>query len=109
MECATSFKVMVVRSSEAELPVQAVVPVKINASAVMGKAGLRTKMYCAKLLRKQYVDFIATDAHGSRHRRPLMKECYNRVERKFGKDYSKLLMDTNPRKVLEGERICGKD
>ena len=83
--------------------------IQVNASAVMGKAGHMTKWYCKQLLRKQYVDVIATDAHGSKHRRPLLKECQAYVKRKFGKEYAKLVLETNPRKVLKGERICGKD
>ena len=83
--------------------------IQVNASAVMGKAGLGTRIYCASLLRKQYVDFIATDAHGCKHRRPLLKDCYTHVEHKYGKEYCRLIMDVNPRKVLEGEKICGED
>lgn len=83
--------------------------IQMNASAVMGKAGWRTKFYCAGLLKKQYVDFVATDAHGSKHRRPMLKECREHIEKKYGTGYGRLLLEKNPRKVLKGERIRGKD
>ena len=83
--------------------------IQVNASAVMGKAGLSSKLYCGKLLRKKLVDFIATDAHGSKSRRPLLKECETYVSHKYGDEYCSLIMDDNPCKVLKGERIGGED
>ena len=82
--------------------------IQVNASAILGKFGITTRMFCTKLLRKGLVHVVATDAHGSRHRRPEIKECLKLVDRIAGENYRRMVTEENPEKIIKGERICGK-
>lgn len=82
--------------------------IQVNASSILGKAGITTRMFCTKLLRKGLVHVVATDAHGSRHRRPEIKDCLKLVDRIAGENYRRTISEENPEKIIKGERICGK-
>lgn len=79
--------------------------IQVNASSVIGKSGHKVKVFIKKLLERDMVHFIGTDAHGIEHRRPQLKECANYITRKWGKDYTELLLEENPRRMLNGEYI----
>lgn len=83
--------------------------VQINANSVIGKEGWRVKRFCLRLMKNSLVHVIGTDAHGSSRRRPVIKECVEYIENKMGTSYRKLVCEKNPRKILEGEKISGKD
>ncbi len=82
--------------------------IQVNANSILGKAGITTRMYCTKLLRKGLVHVVSTDAHGSRHRRPEIKDCLKLVDRIAGENYRRTISEENPEKIIKGERICGK-
>ena len=77
--------------------------VQVNASAVIGRAGWRTKHYCHQLLKRRLVHVIATDSHGSRHRRPRIKECIQHLDKKYGVEYRRELTEGNPQRIVNGE------
>ena len=83
--------------------------IQLNMNAIIGKEGWRTKRFCKKLLKNEMVHVIATDAHGSRHRAPKIKACLKYIDKKFGKVYRKRISEENPLKILEGEKINGKN
>lgn len=49
--------------------------IQINAESVMGLAGWKMKQFCKKLLAKQWVDVVASDAHDMTERTCRMGEC----------------------------------
>ena len=73
-----------------------------NADAVLGLEGRRSKNYCKKLLKKGYVDLIASDSHGSQKRVNHMGKCYEYITKKFGENEAKRLMEINPYRILSG-------
>lgn len=83
--------------------------VQINANSVLGKEGWRMKRFCLQLMKNHLVHVVGTDAHGSSRRRPVIKECAEYIEKKLGRSYCKLICEKNPQKILEGEKISGKD
>lgn len=76
---------------------------QVNADSVMGKCGFGIKLYCHKLLKSHMVHFIATDAHDHKVRTPDLKDCYQKIRRKYGRTYAELLFIRNPRGMLAGE------
>lgn len=78
---------------------------QVNASSVVGKAGWKTKQYLCRLMKKQYIHFVGTDAHGSVHRRPLMKECCRIIEKKTDGEYCAKLCGENAEKLIGKEYI----
>ena len=77
---------------------------QINAGSVLGKEGMRQRMLCGKLLRRQLVHVIASDAHDTRVRVPELGACAHYLERKLGREYAQQLLCDNPKAVLQGAK-----
>ena len=75
---------------------------QVNADSVMGKRGFAAKRFCHRLLKGHKVHFVATDTHDSQLRPPLLKECYDRIQKKYGAEYAAALFYKNAREVLTG-------
>lgn len=74
--------------------------IQVNADAVLGLEGKATERFCRKLLKKEWADVIASDAHGIKKRSSHMRECYEYVEKKYGELYARQLFWDRPRKIL---------
>ncbi len=79
--------------------------IQVNASSIMGKYGFGISHFTKKLLKENYVHFIASDAHDTGRRAPKLLECREYVERKYGEEYAKKLFFTNPANVIRNETI----
>ena len=51
------------------------------------------------------IHFIATDAHSSTRRRPIIRETYDYIVRKYGEQKAEILFIQNPYKVIEDKEI----
>ncbi len=78
---------------------------QVNADAVLGRAGFRTKRFIRKLFQKDLVSFVATDAHDSKNRRPQLSICADHVAKKFGEDTAMRCFFENQRSVIMGKRL----
>ena len=78
---------------------------QVNAASVVGKHGKDVQKFDKKILKKKWVSFVASDAHGDKHRRPRLMEAYEYVKKKVGEDYADDIFYNNQRKVIEDERI----
>ncbi len=84
------------------------VRIQVNASSITGRYGLGIKWFLSKLLRKQLVEFVSTDAHNMERRAPLLKECAELVSKKYGKEYAGAIFHDNARElIVEGNEIYG--
>lgn len=79
--------------------------IQLNAGSIMGSNGFRTKKFARQLLKDKVVHFIATDSHNDKKRGPYLKDCAKYLQKKYGKDYVKLLLHDNPAHILTNERI----
>lgn len=79
--------------------------IQINANSVTAKTKWSTRSFCLRLMRKKLVHFVATDAHGSNHRKPEIKACFEYLDKKLGRSYRRLVSVRNPEKVIEGVKI----
>ncbi|MDD3279095.1 MAG: hypothetical protein PHG16_09495 [Lachnospiraceae bacterium] len=79
--------------------------IQTNADAVCGKQGWNTKRFLHRLIRQKLVHVVATDGHGSRHRKPEMKKCADYITRKYGADVAERLCSLNPMRIVKGEYI----
>lgn len=75
---------------------------QISSSAIMGEGGWKAKRLCKKLIKDDFVDFIASDAHDPVRRRPNLGECADYLEKKTSRAYVRKIMCVNPRKILGG-------
>ena len=78
---------------------------QLNADSVLGKNGLAVKQFCHKLLKSGRVSFIASDAHDTAKRPPLLRECFLYVHKKYGKEYALRLFYENPVAMLENQEF----
>lgn len=79
--------------------------IQINASSVTGGMGMRGKQTVKKMLRQGLVHFVATDAHDSAKRAPLMSDCARYLEKKFGDSYAAEILYANANRLINGELI----
>lgn len=79
--------------------------IQVNASSILGKNGEKVEDTSKKLLDNNMVHFVATDAHSSNRRRPLIKDSYNYILKNYGKEVSEKLFIENPTAVIENRDI----
>jgi protein-tyrosine phosphatase len=78
---------------------------QVNAASVTGLEGPRMRKFVFSLMRHGLVHFVASDAHDTGKRAPVLKKAYIKVSRRFGKDYADKLFRLNGKCVLNDERI----
>jgi len=81
--------------------------IQLNADSIMGKHRLSVTSFCKQLLREGKAHFIATDAHDSRKRPPLLRDCFWKVYKKYGAAYTEKLFYENAQAVIDNKRING--
>ena len=77
------------------------VMIQVNADAVIGKDGMKAKSYVKKLLKKGYVDFVASDCHGSKERRSNMGKCREYLYKKYDERYVDKILYENANQILD--------
>ena len=78
---------------------------QINASSLAGGFGCKTKRLAKKLLKRNIVNLIATDAHNEANRPLTIKECVKYINKKYGQSYVIKFFIENPRKIINDEYI----
>ncbi len=79
--------------------------IQLNADSIMGRCGFRVKRFCHRLLKAKQVHFVASDAHDSKYRRPVLMPCYKKISKKYGEEYAKELFWENPRALTENNKM----
>ena len=79
--------------------------IQVNASSVMGGYGFGISHFTRKLLKREQVHFVASDAHDTGRRAPQLLDCRRFVEKRFGQEYAKELFFTNAANVIRNEQI----
>jgi len=78
---------------------------QLTAMSVTGQLGGQTKKFAVQLLKKGYVDFIATDAHSTGRRPPLLSKAYRETAGVLGKPGADRIFIDNPKAVIENREI----
>jgi protein-tyrosine phosphatase len=76
--------------------------VQITAQSILGAFGRTAKRSAEAMLQRGVVNCVASDAHDTKHRPPILSEAYERVKKRHGKEMADLLFADNPSRVLEG-------
>ncbi len=70
--------------------------IQVTAGSVTGRMGRTAQRIAHELLAKNWVHFLATDAHNTSSRPPKMREAMNVVAERYSPDYAHLLCVSNP-------------
>lgn len=84
---------------------------QITAGSLMGTFGPKSRDMARWMLESSLVHFVATDAHGTRERRPLIRRAYDHVARISGPAIADRLCSEYPAAAINGDDIpqgrCG--
>jgi protein-tyrosine phosphatase len=79
--------------------------IQITAASLLGRFGKRAEAAAHSLLDKNWVNFIASDAHNTSSRPAVMREAYEKVAKRYGQESADRLCIHNPRAVFYGDRL----
>ena len=79
--------------------------VQITASSLTGYWGERSQTVCQWLLDRAAVHILASDAHNTRHRAPVLSQARDIAAGLVGPDYAQVLVDSNPGAVVKGQPL----
>jgi protein-tyrosine phosphatase len=76
--------------------------VQVTASAITGGWGERAWRTAEWLLQREAVHVLATDAHDTKHRVPVLSAARKEIEENYSAELAKALVDDNPRAIVNG-------
>ncbi len=79
--------------------------IQCNKGSITGRFGRAAKFISHEMLVKEQIDFVASDAHSSRMRTPILTDAYQIVNELYSKAYADLLFEINPSKLLDSKKI----
>jgi protein-tyrosine phosphatase len=79
--------------------------VQLTANSITGFWGAKAKSVSEWLLRQGAVHVVASDAHDSRHRRPVLSEARLAVTKLVGDDVAEDLVLNNPQAIIDGRAL----
>lgn len=74
---------------------------QVTAGSLTGRFGSKAKDFSKTLLDNRMVHFIASDAHDTEHRPPVLDEAREWLARKYGDAVAERLTESNPRAVVD--------
>lgn len=79
--------------------------VQVTASALTGSWGQRAWRTAEWLLQRKAVHVLASDAHDTKHRVPMLSAARKEAEIMCGAEVARALVDDNPRAIISGQPL----
>ena len=79
--------------------------VQVTGASFLGLFGRTAKGIATELMNRNLVHFVASDAHDTKYRTPVLREAYEYVEKTWNVSLAESLFVTSPRAVIRGEDI----
>jgi protein-tyrosine phosphatase len=93
------------RPETAAVLVRAGCLVQVTAGSLLGSFGPEVQQFATRLVQRGLVHFIATDAHSSKARRPLLGKAFDYVKQLVGVEVATSLCCRNPACVAAGKPV----
>lgn len=81
------------------------IPLQITAQSLLGRFGAESARWCLQMLNEGQVHFVASDAHDLINRPPRLDEARGFLMKHFDDECANLLLEVNPRAVIEGRPL----
>ena len=78
---------------------------QINRGSRFGRFGRHAEALAHGLLERNFVSFVASDAHSPTMRTPWLRDAAEFLLREYPKEMAWALLEENPRRVLENQKI----
>jgi len=78
---------------------------QVTAGSLLGLFGSRIRQFSESLIEQGLVHFVATDAHGTGARSPLLRQAFDRVAKLRGHDVAVAICCQNPAMVAKGGEV----
>jgi protein-tyrosine phosphatase len=80
--------------------------IQVNAGSLLGGFGKKVRKSAERLLEKELVDLVSSDAHDL-NARPitLLAEAYKKIVTDLGEEKAQELFEENPQKILQAENL----
>jgi protein-tyrosine phosphatase len=79
--------------------------VQVTANALTGFWGSRVEKVATWLLEHEAVHVLASDAHDTKHRTPVLSQARQVVAATYGSELANALVEDNPRAILAGKPL----
>lgn len=79
--------------------------VQVTANALTGFWGQRVQRVATWLLEHEVVHVVASDAHDTKHRTPVLSPAKEALNLMCGDNVANALLEENPRAILEGQAL----
>ena len=83
--------------------------IQLNKGSILGRLGRRAQRTAHWILSRGRAHVIASDAHSPEVRTPRMTELVELLGELCSEDYMQVLLEHNPRRVLENRPVLGTD
>ncbi|MCX6588646.1 MAG: exopolysaccharide biosynthesis protein [Acidobacteria bacterium] len=78
---------------------------QVTGQSLLGFFGSDVRKFSESLIEKGWVHFLASDAHDTKRRPPVLDQTWKRVSDRYGADYAEALLKIHPQAVIDGYKI----